>query len=277
MVSRKILFGSFACLVVACIGFFLYTKTQGESIRENNSLKKVTVESHSISQNPVRVPIFIYHSIRPDDPTLPKSAKIFDTTPEILEQELKYLKDNGYTTISLDELVATLHAGTLRDGQKPVVLTFDDGLENQYTYAYPLLKKYNAKATFFVYPNPIEHNDLRFMSWDHVKEIGSTPGLVIGNHTLTHPLLSKLTPEELHHEVIDSKKILETKLGKPVTHFAAPFGYTGPELVQLLKNSGYATGRTTTKGPVHTSDTLYALTAYMPHNTLYDFTWSLEH
>lgn len=281
--KKRIWIGLATALFVMSAGAYVYmhfgTVALGKSSSQKDQYEADVSRAvpDKVSQNPVRIPIFIYHSVRPNDSSLPKSAKVFDTTPDILELELKYLHDNGYTTISLDELVSYTHAGKLPEGQKPVVLTFDDGLENQHMYAYPLLKKYGVKATFFVYPNPIEHNDSRFMSWAQVREIAGTPGMDIGDHTMTHPLLSKATPDELTREIVTSKKILEEKIGKPVTHFASPFGYTSQSLVALLKESGYTTGRTTTKGTEHTSNDLLSLSGYMPHNTLYDFTWSLEH
>ncbi len=194
----------------------------------------------------VKVPIFIYHSVRPHIAGESSKQDAYDITPELLEQELVYLRDNGYTTITPDTLAADIKAGTTSPIAKPVMLTFDDGWENQYTYAFPLLKKYNVTATFYVYTNPISKQK-HFFTWDEIKEM-SDAGMTIADHTLSHPYLKKLPLDEFRREVTESKAILEQHLGKPVTHFASPFGYTDADFIQILGQAGYTTARTTYKG-----------------------------
>lgn len=217
----------------------------------------------------LKIPIFIYHSVRPQPS---KHWNGYEVTPELFEKELKYLKDNGYRTITLDELRDDLLAGEIGN-TKPVVLTFDDGWQNQYKYAFPLLKKYNMIATFYIYTNPIGKK--HFLNWDEIKEMNNF-GMTIADHTLSHPYLKKISLEEVKRQVTESKKIIEEHLGKPVLHFASPFGYTDPKIIKIIEETGYTTARTTYKGTYHSKDDLFRLTGILATDNFDDFLKELE-
>ncbi|MEI7720096.1 MAG: polysaccharide deacetylase family protein [bacterium] len=233
-----------------------------------------TTHTTSTSTTLLHIPIFIYHSVKPDTATETQMQKDYSITPEMFEQQLQYLSEHGYTPISMDELARELRAGTTSPIAKPVVLGFDDGWKNQYVYAFPLLKKYHMLAVFYIYTNPPTIGDARFMTWEQIKEIDAA-GMEIADHTVTHPYMQKLTPEGVQHEVLDGKKKLEAELGKPVVHFASPFGYTSPELVALLKDAGFETGRTGHMGAWHSEADTLTLTGYYIHRDLKDFEFIL--
>ena len=228
-----------------------------------------------ISTNTIRVPILIYHNIRPDYDGETQNVKDFTVTPKQLDEQLEYLARHGYTTISLDQLAAGIKAGTTSPILKPIVLTFDDGWKNEFVYGFPILQKYHMTATFFIFTNPIGKHP-HYFTWEEVRELDAA-GMTIGAHTLTHPLLSRLSPEQLRKEIVGSKKILEEHLGKPVTHFASPFGYTNDSLVALLKETGFTTGRTTYRGSLHSNDDIYRLTGFLVHRNMKEFIYTLEH
>ena len=231
-----------------------------------------TIQS-SASVASVRVPIFIYHSVYPDFGGETRVQKGFSVTPEIFEKQLAYLANNGYTAISLDDLERYIKLGTTTVA-RPVMLTFDDGWKNEYTYAFPLLKKYNMTATFFIYTNPIG-KDKRFMTWEDVQEMDAA-GMSIQGHSLSHPYLTKMPIDQERREVVESKKKLEEKLGKKVTHFASPFGQTDERLVSLLKEAGYSTGRTTVWGATHSERDLMSLSGFLVERDMRQFIWVLE-
>ncbi len=216
----------------------------------------------------IKIPIFIYHSVRPHVPESALQDK-YDITPELLESQLAYMRDNGYTTISLDDLVRDVEAGTTTPVERPVILTFDDGWENQYVNAFPLLKKYNMTATFYVFTNPISKKE-HFLTWDQLREMDQA-GMTIASHTLTHPYLNEISSDELKREITESKKIIEAEIGKPVRHFASPFGYTDAEVVQDIALAGYATGRTTYAGEYHSKNDLLETRGYLVDDSLDDF------
>lgn len=217
----------------------------------------------------LKIPIFIYHSVRPHISGESKTQDRYDVAPRLLEQQFVYLRDNGYNTISLDDLVNDIKHGSAAPIEKPVILTFDDGWENQYRYAFPLLKKYHMTATFYIFTNAIGKKT-HFLTWDQVKEMDAA-GMTIGSHTLSHPYLKKLSSDELRKEIVESKKIIENELKKPVMHFASPFGYTSPEVVEIIKAAGYSTGRTTYKGIRHSKNDILQLRGILVNDNLSDF------
>lgn len=223
---------------------------------------------------PLRIPIFIYHSVATDTPRMTKTQADFDTDPQLLDEQLSYIEREGYTPVTMRQVADMLRRGTTSPIEKPVALTFDDGWVTQYRNAFPVLLAHHAVATFYVYPNPIGR-DPRFMTWDELAELQSS-GMEIAGHSYTHPLLSGLTDDELHRELYDSKRVLEERLGTPVTDFASPFGYTSPTVETELMRDGYETGRTTYAGMWHAATSTYALTGYLVHRSLSDFEWALE-
>ena len=223
----------------------------------------------------IKVPIFIYHSVRPYIPGESVMQDRFDITPELFQQQLSYLQSHGYTTITPNMLERDIKMGTTTPIAKPVMLTFDDGWENQYKYAYPLLKRYHMVATFYVYTKPIDNAKLSYLSWDQLHEM-QTGGMTIGSHTLTHPLLRRLPLADAERQVTESKKVLEKELQRPVLHFAPPYGYTNPQIETLIKKAGYTTARGTHRGVVHSANDLYNLQGYFVSDSLNEFIYILN-
>lgn len=219
---------------------------------------------------PVKIPIIIYHSVRPYIPDESILQDRFDLTPELLEQQLAYLQDHGYTTISLDDLERDIKRGTTTPVLRPVVLTFDDGWRNQYRYAFPLLKKYHMQATFYVYTNPVDNEAEHFLTWEQIKEMAAA-GMTIGSHTLSHPYFGNSSSAEMRKEIFESKRVLERNLGKTVLHFAQPFGYTSPGIEALIKEAGYETSRGTHRGVYHSQGDIFHLQGYFVSDSFDDF------
>lgn len=206
----------------------------------------------------VKVPIIVYHSVRPIDPLHSPLEKEFEVSPGTFEEQLLFLENNGFTVISFPVFLAGLAKKTQLP-EKPVILTFDDGWENQYMYAFPLLKKYGMTGTFFVFTNAIGHP--HFLSWDQIKEMDHA-GMTIADHTKSHPFLFKITDEHLlREEIIKSKKILEDHLGKKVNFFAYPFGRYSDQAVSIVKEAGFAAARSTYAGVYHSREDIYTLTS----------------
>ena len=253
--------------------FFAYPTEHNPQFEDENGYQQVPVATSS--PNAIRVPVLIYHSVRPDYLGETRNQKDFSITPELFEQQLMYLKKNGFTVISLDQLTNDVVTGTTSPVRKPVVLTFDDGLENQYKYAFPLLQKYHMIGTFYIYTHPLDTHNPHYLTWEQVKNL-NTAGMTIGDHTITHPFLSKLSPEALRSEVLTAKIEIEKEIGEPVRHFASPFGYTSPELVQILKDVGFVTGRTTYRGAHHDKGDELQLKGFLVSRSMRDFEWMLN-
>ncbi len=217
----------------------------------------------------VKVPIFIYHSVAPYYPSESNYKKRFSVEPDVFEKQMSYLKNHGYSVVSFDDLINYFLSGAPLP-EKSVILTFDDGWENQYKYAFPILKKYNYTATFFVFTNAIGRE--RFLTWSQIKEFVAA-GMTIGDHTKSHPYLHKITDEnELRKEIIGSREILERELGKKIDIFAYPFGRYNQEIVDVLKENGFRAARTDGYfGTLHTQSSLFTLKSIEAENDLAKF------
>jgi peptidoglycan/xylan/chitin deacetylase (PgdA/CDA1 family) len=202
-------------------------------------------------------PILIYHAVREYRPGDNFTARQYIITPETLEQELQFLKDGHKTTVSFDQLADALEKGTPLPPDA-VIISFDDGWESQYRTAFPLLKKYGFRATFFIFTNGIGAK--YFMTADQIRELADA-GMEIGCHSRSHPYLSKITDTaSLRREIFDSRVKLEQVLGSPVTSFAYPFGHYTPQIVEMVKQAGYRSARSTYRGIIHKRADLFWLT-----------------
>ena len=176
--------------------------------------------------------------------------------PEDFDWQMKYLVDHGYHTISPDELYAFLEGkGTLPD--RPVLITFDDGYVDNYTNAYPILKKYNLKATIFIVTGFVSERK-GYLTWDQLREM-EQHGITAQSHTVTHAPLPELSDERIREELIVSKQQVEAELGHPIEFIAYPTGAHDLHIVGIAKEAGYKGGFTVKYGNVDRSSNVYAM------------------
>jgi peptidoglycan/xylan/chitin deacetylase (PgdA/CDA1 family) len=201
-------------------------------------------------------PILIYHAIRPYIPSDTKGARRWIATPQTLESELAWLRENGYTSVTFDALTANLTRGAPLPA-RPVILSFDDDWQSQYDNAVPLLRKYGFTATFFVWVRAVGRT--HHMTWDEIRELDAQ-GMEIGCHTLTHLILTKLkSDEQLRRELVAAKDSIEEHIGHPVTSLAYPFGQYDERVVEAAREAGFTSARSTWPGVFHTIDGLLSL------------------
>ena len=176
--------------------------------------------------------------------------------PEDFDWQMKYLVDHGYHTISIDELYDFLAGqGTLPD--RPVLITFDDGYVDNYTNAYPILKKYNLKATIFIVTGFVSKRR-GYLTWDQLREMEKN-GIMAQSHTVTHAPLPELSDERIREELVESKRQAETELGHPVEFIAYPTGAHDLHIVGIAKEAGYKGGFTVKYGNVDRNSNVYAM------------------
>ena len=213
--------------------------------------KKTKVDS-------IYTPILMYHYIRenpdPND-TLGYSLSI---TPANFSAQLDWLIENGYQTITLDELVAGLKGGYL-SANKPVVLTFDDGYVDFYTAAFPELKKRNMKATVYMISGKIDDTEGRFLTSQQIKELSQSGLITIGSHSVSHINFANVSIANATKEAYQSKKKLEQIIGKKVINFCYPSGQFNDAAIKVLRSVGYSSGVTTAEGAIHSSESLLYL------------------
>lgn len=254
------------------VGAAVWSKAEGKDIDDSywkeivsyfhtsQAEQKITKEAYQkpVEGFSVALPIIVYHSVRPNFVGQTAEVKRYTVEPEILDNELAYLRDNGYHVISLEALSRYFDEGVPLP-EKSIVLTFDDGWKNQYTYAFPVLKKYGFTATFFVFTSAIGHKN--FMTWDQIKEMDMA-GMTIGGHTRTHPYLTKITDaNELEKEISGGKKVIEDHIGHKIETFAYPFGLYNATTTRAVHDAGYHIARTSKPGLWHTNKSLLELTA----------------
>jgi peptidoglycan/xylan/chitin deacetylase (PgdA/CDA1 family) len=213
-------------------------------------------KASEITPGAIKVPILIYHSVRPHSPDETPLQKYYDVAPESFYGQLQYLKDHNYVVISLDYLAVALDQNiTLPD--KSVVITFDDGWRSQYAWAFPVLRKYNYTATFFVFTNAIGQD--YFLTWDQVRVLNNA-GMIIGSHTETHPYLPNVKDiNKLKEEITGSKRVIEDQIGQKIDLFAYPYGYYTDQIINVVKEAGYAAARSAYHGIYNARDDLFKL------------------
>jgi len=202
-----------------------------------------------------RVPILMYHSI--GDRTLRRHPYYeTSTSPRVFAEQMKHLRDSGYRALDLDEAIRSFELG--ENLAKRVVITFDDGLRDFYTTAYPILKEYNFSATMFLPTGFISDKATKqagkdCMTWSEVRELRLN-GIRFGSHTVSHPQLRLLAAREIAEETGRSKQIIEDKIGSPVTSFSYPFAFPQADgaftqgLRDILEKHGYQNGVSTVIG-----------------------------
>ncbi|MGB3200557.1 MAG: polysaccharide deacetylase family protein [Nodosilinea sp.] len=182
-----------------------------------------------------RVPILMYHDV------LEPPEVFFDLTPADFEAHLQTILDNGLTPISPDQLVQHLRTGAPLP-EKPILLTFDDGYAGHYEHVYPLLRKYQVPAMFFVFPGKVDGDvaGRSTVTWDQLKTMAADPLVTIASHSVTHPAdLRTLSDEDLAYEVVESKRRLESELGVPMRYFSYPTGHYDERVAQAVDRAGY--------------------------------------
>jgi len=182
------------------------------------------------------VPVLMYHHVMPVDQAKAILATNLNVPPEIFRQQMDYLIGKGYAVIDLDNLVAGLN-GNFTFPSKSVVLTFDDGYRDFFDTVYPILIEKNLKATVFVISQFVGGE--RYMEWWQIREAASSGLVLVGDHTLNHPYLTKLSEEELKNQIVSAKNVIEQNLGTTVKFFAYPYGSANSLAKEILKENNF--------------------------------------
>lgn len=208
-----------------------------------------------------KVLVLMYHRIV--DGT---AANLYQRSLSDLEADLEYLKSNNVKILSFNDLESIQVSGKMPAGNS-AILTFDDGDNSSYSLARPLLMKYNAGATFFLWTYMIGHDS--FLTWDEVADMsnyttsGGEHPFIFGSHSFSHPYLadmkssfSTLTEYNafLDYELGVSKEMIENHTPVPVTAFALPYGDGAgdQDIISAAVRNGYKFIRTSVRGRIDT-------------------------
>jgi peptidoglycan/xylan/chitin deacetylase (PgdA/CDA1 family) len=179
----------------------------------------------------------MYHSIRKDPGDTHSELVV---TPEAFEKQLKLLQSKNYKFLTISELLNS------KTNQAPrVAITFDDGFKDNYEIAFPLLKKYSAKATIYLAP---DINGIEKLSTAMIQEMVSSGLIEFGAHTLSHCNLEKSDLETANIEIKGSKEKVEELTGMNCEAFAYPFGRFNNDVAAIVKETGFTSAVTVKKG-----------------------------
>ncbi|HEU4793314.1 MAG TPA: polysaccharide deacetylase family protein [Nitrolancea sp.] len=193
----------------------------------------------------VPVPILMYHYIRPDPGHGDPIGRDLSVTPEQFAEQTKYLADHHFTTMTMAEL-ADVRAGRLALPANPIILTFDDGYQDFYTHAWPLLREHGFKATSFIVTAVVGQPP--YVTWEMIDEMQQSGLIEFGSHTVTHKELPYLSDGQAKQEIEQSKQPLEEHLGHPVRSFSYPVGRFSDRDVEFVRSAGYEIAVTTMGG-----------------------------
>ncbi len=175
------------------------------------------------------VPALMYHSISTVPPRWSKDMCI---EPGLFRQQLQYLKDHGYKVITASEARRRLLAG--EDVERNIVLTFDDGYANNYTVAYPMLKEYGFKGTFFAIGKKV--GEPGYMTYPQMKEMHFKGKMEIGSHSMSHDPLDVIEPGYLPWEIYQPMNLFSDEMNFYIHGIAYPNGaYNDAVIAEIRK------------------------------------------
>ena len=217
---------------------------------EENLPEKNNNDYETLNVNDVRIPILMYHSISDADPNNSLLIPVKE-----FEEQIKWLKENGFTPMLLDDVVQAYTTGYVP--KRPVAITFDDGYSDNYTEAYRILKENSMKGTFFIITNNTD-NDGFYMNSAMLKEMKDS-GMGIENHTSKHIEFTTISREDKFNIIKEGRDKLKEKVGVESNYICYPVGRYDDETIEVEKEMGIKAAVTTEYGISSLSDGLYSL------------------
>lgn len=248
MKNRLIIYlGIGTLLLIATVSYFNFINLGRFSVDTvtqqglHHRVPKISIQSPT-SEKGFYAPVLMYHHI-----ALKQPEESYYVSPETFKQQMQWLKDNDYHVISYDDFYNRAKSGIpLPD--KSAVLTFDDGDEDQYQNAFPILKQFNYPATFYIITARVGGQG--YMTWEQIAEMAKA-GMTIGSHSVNHKEMAKLNVDQLRFELTQSKVILEQHLGIPIKYFCYPGGSYSLQVSAEAKTAGYLSATTTHHAVFH--------------------------
>lgn len=210
-----------------------------------------------VQDQPVKLPILMYHGVHVMAPSEASNANnIID--PALFEEHMKALKEAGYYSLTPEEAYQVLSENVLPNNQKVVWITFDDSISDFYTDAYPILNKYQMKATNNVITGFVDKEIPGSLTLSQILEM-KDKGMSFQAHTVNHPSLADSSPEVQAYELSESKNYLDQALGQDTISIAYPSGRYTETTLSTAQSLSYQLGVTTNNGLASVSDGLLSL------------------
>lgn len=251
-------------IVIICIVFTSINKSNDDTIHSNAKIEDNTstekeepqkevdrFEGLTLTNNNVGIPVIYYHAVSPGH----EGEELY-VTPKQLKDQLQLIKSLGYTSLTMAE-VNDYIKNNKPIPEKSILITFDDGYLDNYTYAFPILKELDMKATIFVIGDYTDTNGF-YLTSPQIKEM-SDFGIDIESHTATHVHLNTLSYTDQLKELTSSKKKIEAITGKEILSIAYPYGDYNADTLKAAKDAGYSIAFTTDSGLTDRTDNPVAL------------------
>ncbi|WP_341528430.1 trifunctional glycosyltransferase/class I SAM-dependent methyltransferase/polysaccharide deacetylase [Nostoc sp. UHCC 0302] len=210
-----------------------------------------------------QLPILMYHRVHPKGCAATSPYRV---TPEAFAEQLRYLRDAGFHSITLEQWCRAKTTRIPIPG-RAVLITFDDGYQDFSDYAWPLLKQYGFSANVFLVAGAIAgtnhwdsyyDEEVPLLDWQEIRQL-QDEGVQFGAHSVTHRHLTSLSVAEIVQEAVRSRSLLHQVLGHTPTAFAYPYGDTDSVVQHLIGACGYTFGLSCKSGLSHFHDSLLAL------------------
>lgn len=176
------------------------------------------------------IPILLYHSV-----TEETGGDPLKITPARFEQQMRHLRERGYHPLFFTDLPDG--SGNNALPSKPVIITLDDGYEDNYTKAFPILKRTGMKATVFAITGNVGRPN--YLTWRQLRIMEASGAVDTESHTVTHPDLTKIGTKEKAGELVKSRDTILRRLGHPSIAFAYPYGKYDQATVEAVRSAGY--------------------------------------
>jgi peptidoglycan/xylan/chitin deacetylase (PgdA/CDA1 family) len=200
---------------------------------------------------PVRLPILMYHRVGTSPSSAPAITRALTVSPSDFAAQMRWLHRAGYRAVTQGQLLGAQLLG-LPLPRRPVLITFDDGYRDVLWNAAPVLHRLRMPATAYVITGRVGGPDSSFLTWGELRRLEQL-GFDIGSHTVHHVDLTLEPTEAAVSELVQSKRALERRLGRPVPWFAYPAGRFDASVVADVARAGYLLAVTTLPGTLQTN------------------------
>jgi O-antigen biosynthesis protein len=221
------------------------------------------------------IPIFLYHSV---DRDFNNAYRRWAISPSTFDRHMTFLAEHGCKPTTVSQFVEVLRMQSAVD-PNTVLITFDDGLRDFHTGAYPILQRYGFSATLYVVAGHVGatshwlgvlgEGKRAMLNWSEMQEI-SSHGIEIGAHSISHPNLDLLDEGKAANEIKRSKICLEDHLNKPVKSFAYPYGYASSKTRRIVRDSGFTSACRVRHALSSTEENRFALSRIIVTNDTTD-------
>ena len=201
------------------------------------------------------LPIVMYHHVGPLPPNPDLYRRDLTVSPDLFDRTLARLEEQGVETVTMADLFEHFAGGNALP-KRSVVLTFDDGYDDNYEHAFRLLEQRGMVGTFFITTDFVGRPG--YLTWDQVVEMAEA-GMEIAAHSSNHADFTRIGPNELRRQLVEPKAILEHHIGQRVRFMAYPAGKYNAAVMAATRAAGYQAAVTVQHGTRHLPGSAFEL------------------